>query len=119
VGGDQRLYLCEAPIVIKLQVDYLAIGEPIYTAPTVEVAQTEPNGSSRSSRSRPRYQLHGQPRLDCPPPVRRTIKDRGHFPCDDAAIKLLWLAIRAVQGWKQALGALALRYPDRIGPYIN
>ena len=24
-----------------------------------------------------------------------------------------------VRGWKQALGALALHYPDRIGPYIN
>jgi len=24
-----------------------------------------------------------------------------------------------IQGWKQALGALALHYPDRIGPYIN
>ena len=24
-----------------------------------------------------------------------------------------------VQGWKAALGALALHYPDRIGPYIN
>src|SRR3954453_19123386 len=24
-----------------------------------------------------------------------------------------------VQGWKQALGALAVHYPDRIGPYIT
>ncbi|CAA9211608.1 MAG: Mobile element protein, partial [uncultured Actinomycetospora sp.] len=24
-----------------------------------------------------------------------------------------------VQGWKQALGALALAYPDRIDPYLN
>jgi putative transposase len=78
------------------------------------------------------------------------IKNRGHFPSDDAAIKLLWLAIRdiedkrararakekgaprdqrrapgrlvegaVVQGWKQALGTLALHYPDRIGPYIT
>ena len=74
----------------------------------------------------------------------------GHFPSDDAVIKLLWLAIRdiedkrararakekgipkdkrkaagrlvegaTVQGWKQALGALALHYPDRLEPYIR
>ncbi|MCP6618195.1 IS256 family transposase, partial [Klebsiella pneumoniae] len=24
-----------------------------------------------------------------------------------------------VLGWKQALGALALAYPDRIGPYLS
>jgi putative transposase len=24
-----------------------------------------------------------------------------------------------VQGWKQALGALALAYPDRLGPYLT
>src|SRR3954469_19453357 len=74
--------------------------------------------------------------------LRKIIKNRGHFPNDDAAIKLLWLAIRdiedkrarqrakekglpptqrtapgrlvegaTVQGWKAALGALALAYP--------
>jgi putative transposase len=80
--------------------------------------------------------------------LRKVIKNRGHFPSDDAAIKLLWLAIRDIEdkrarakekglpaterraqgrlvegatilGWRQALGALALHYPDRIGPYIN
>jgi hypothetical protein len=97
----------------------------------------------------PENQLHGERGLSCSPPVRRT-KNRGHFPSDDAAIKLLWLAIRdiedkrararakekglpagqrralprlvegaAVIGWRQALGALALHYPDRISPYIN
>jgi putative transposase len=24
-----------------------------------------------------------------------------------------------VQGWKAALGALALQYPDRLNPYLN
>ena len=82
--------------------------------------------------------------------LRKIIKNRGHFPNDDAVIKLLWLAIRdiedkrarqrakekglpagerraparlvegaVVQGWKQALGALALAYPDRINPYLT
>jgi putative transposase len=77
--------------------------------------------------------------------LRKIIKNRGHFPNDDAVIKLLWLAIRdiedkrararakekgaprnqrkaaghlvegaTVQGWKAALGALALAYPDRL-----
>ncbi|MCB0922884.1 MAG: IS256 family transposase, partial [Actinobacteria bacterium] len=26
---------------------------------------------------------------------------------------------QTVQGWKAALGALALTYPDRLEPYIN
>lgn len=78
--------------------------------------------------------------------LRKIIKNRGHFPSDDAVVKLLWLAIRDIEdkrarerakgpvkhrspetaaraaqasgtgtlGWKQALNALALVYPDRI-----
>ncbi len=30
-------------------------------------------------------------------PLRKIIKNRGHFPNDDAAIKLLWLAIRDIE----------------------
>jgi hypothetical protein len=29
--------------------------------------------------------------------LRKIIKNRGHFPNDDAAIKLLWLAIRNIE----------------------
>jgi len=82
--------------------------------------------------------------------LRKVIKNRGHFPNDTAAVKLLWLAIRNIedkrarerakeagtpkgtprlapgrlvegaqlQGWKAALGELALIYPDRINPYL-
>ena len=77
--------------------------------------------------------------------LRKIIKNRGHFPNDDAAVKLLWLAIRdiedkrararakqrnrpknertapgrlveggTVQGWTQALNALAIAYPGRL-----
>jgi putative transposase len=77
--------------------------------------------------------------------LRKIIKNRGHFPNDDAVVKLLWLAIRdiedkrararakergvakgkrrapgrlvesaVVQGWKQALNALAIAYPGRL-----
>ncbi len=82
--------------------------------------------------------------------LRKIIKNRGHFPNDAAAVKLLWLAIRNIedkrarerakeagqpkgvprkapgklvegatlQGWKAALGELALVYPDRINRYL-
>ena len=83
--------------------------------------------------------------------LRKIIKNRGHFPNDDAVIKLLWLAIRdiedkrarqrakekekqvakskrkapgklvegaIVQGWTQALNALAITYPGRLPEFI-
>ncbi len=81
--------------------------------------------------------------------LRKVTKNRGHFPSDEAVVKLLWLAIcniedkrarerakergrpsadrkapgRLVEGqvvtnWKQALGQLAIAYPDRINPYL-
>jgi putative transposase len=49
--------------------------------------------------------------------LRKVIKNRGHFPSDEAAIKLLYLVIRNMDtrkgggagtgtwGWKQALAA--------------
>jgi putative transposase len=150
--------------------------KPIYTAPTAEVAQTELLAFTESALGR-KYPATVAtwtaawerfiPFLAFPPELRKiiyttnaieslnyqlrkVIKNRGHFPSDDAAIKLLWLAIRDIEdkrararakekglpadqrhalgrlvegatvlGWRQALGALALHYPDRIGPYIN
>src|ERR1700742_4617348 len=43
--------------------------------------------------------------------VRKIIKTRGHFPSDDAATKLIWLALRNItakwergpQHWKEAI----------------
>ena len=33
--------------------------------------------------------------------IRETIKTRGHFPNDEAALRLIWLAIqRAKQSWR-------------------
>jgi putative transposase len=150
--------------------------KPIYTAPTVEAAETELLAFAESDLGR-RYPAAVAtwenawerfiPFLAFPPELRRIIyttnsiesfnyqlrkiiKNRGHFPHDDAVIKLLWLAIRdiedkrararakekglpanarkapgklveggVVQGWKAALGALALTYPDRLGPYLT
>lgn len=149
---------------------------PIYTAPTVEVAESELLAFAESDLGK-RYPAAVAtwenawerfiPFLAFPPEVRKIIyttnsiesfnyqlrkiiKNRGHFPNDDAVVKLLWLAIRdiedkrarqrdkekglpagqrkapgklveggVVQGWKAALGALALAYPDRLGPYLN
>jgi putative transposase len=67
--------------------------------------------------------------------LRKIIKNRGHFPHDDAAIKLLYLGIRNITGrhidgdglvldrgergtgswgWKAAINALAVRFGDRV-----
>ncbi|WP_051173692.1 IS256 family transposase [Amycolatopsis orientalis] len=149
---------------------------PIYTAPTVEAAQVElaDFASSELGRKYPATVSTWEnawerfiPFLAFPPELRKIIyttnsieslnyqlrkiiKNRGHFPTDDAVIKLLWLAIRDIEdkrarqrekqkglppnqrtaparlvegaivhGWKQALGALVLHYPDRISQHIN
>ena len=149
---------------------------PIYTAPTVEAAETELLAFAESDLGK-RYPAAVAtwenawerfiPFLAFPPEIRKIIyttnsieslnyqlrkiiKNRGHFPSDDAVIKLLWLSIRdiedkrarqrsqekglpagqrkapghlveggVIQGWKQALGALALAYPDRLDPYLT
>ena len=67
--------------------------------------------------------------------LRKITKNRGHFPDDDAAMKLLYLGIRNITGrhidgdglalergergtgtygWKRALNALAVRFGDRL-----
>jgi putative transposase len=149
---------------------------PVYTAPTVEAAEAELLAFAESALGRkyPAAVMTWQaawerfiPFLAFPPELRKIvyttnaieslnyqlrkiIKNRGHFPTDDAVIKLLWLAIRDIedkrardrakerglpahqrkapgrlvegattQGWKAALGALALAYPDRLERYIH
>jgi putative transposase len=149
---------------------------PIYTAPTADTAAAELARFAESPFGR-RYPAavatwenaweRFTPFLAFPPELRKIIyttnaieslnyqlrkvtKNRGHFPSDDAVIKLLWLAIRdiedkrararatekglpagarrapgrlveggVVQGWRQALGTLALTYPDRLGPCLT
>ena len=80
--------------------------------------------------------------------LRKIIKNRGHFPNDTAAVKLLWLSIRNIedkrarertkaasraeaalhgklvedtitQGWNEALGALVIAFPERFAGHIN
>jgi transposase-like protein len=53
---------------------------------------------------------------------RKIIKTRGHFPSDDAATKLIWLALRnitadwgrAAHDWKNAMNQFAILYADRF-----
>jgi len=54
--------------------------------------------------------------------VRKIIKTRGHFPSDEAATKLIWLALRnitadwgkAAHHWKEAMNQFAILYDDRF-----
>lgn len=54
--------------------------------------------------------------------LRKIIKNRGHFPNDEAAVKLIYLALRNSTAkwkmppvfWKAALNQFAIRYPDRF-----
>lgn len=54
--------------------------------------------------------------------LRKIVKTRGHFPTDDAATKLLWLALRnitadwnrAAHDWKAAMNQFAILYEDRF-----
>jgi transposase-like protein len=60
--------------------------------------------------------VHGQ--------LRKIIKTRGHFPTDEAATKLLWLALRNITAkwsrmshiWRPAMNQFAILYPDRFVP---
>ena len=54
--------------------------------------------------------------------LRKIIKTRGHFPSDEAATKLIWLALRnitadwgrAANNWKSAMNQFAILYQDRF-----
>jgi len=113
---------------------------PIYTAPTVEAAETElvTFGDSVWGRKYPATYKTWEsawerfiPFLEFAPELRRIIyttnsieslnfqlrkiiKNRGHFPTDDSVIKLLWLAIRDIED-KRARE----REKERIKPKID
>jgi putative transposase len=54
--------------------------------------------------------------------IRKVIKTRGHFPTDDAATKLIWLALRNITAdwrrpayhWRAAMNQFAILYEDRF-----
>jgi putative transposase len=123
---------------------------PIYTAPHAEAAAAEldafeqgPWGTKFPTivASWRRAWTHVIPFFAFPPEVRRLIyttnalesvhaqlrkiiKTRGHFPTDEAATKLLWLALRNItakwarmsQIWRPAMNQFAILYPDRFVP---
>ncbi len=121
---------------------------PIYTAPSAEAAQAEleafaqgPWGQKFPTVSAAWRHAWDRviPFFAFPPAVRRVIyttnaienvnaqlrkiiKNRSHFPSDDAATKLIWLALRnisagwcrAAHDWKQAMNQFAIMYEDRF-----
>jgi len=121
---------------------------PIYTAATVPAAEaaldefaSSPWGAKHPTiaQSWRRAWEHVIPFFAFPPEVRRVIyttnaieslhmqlrkiiKNRGHFPNDDAATKLLWLAlrnitagkVRSTREWKMAMNQFAVLYGDRF-----
>jgi putative transposase len=122
--------------------------KPIYTAPSAEAAEaalsafeTGPWGERFPTvvASWRRAWSHVVPFFAFPPDVRRVIyttnaiesinarlrkiiKTRGHFPSDEAASKLIWLALRnitaewsrATREWKSAMNQFAIIYEDRF-----
>ncbi|MBE2281841.1 MAG: IS256 family transposase [Prosthecobacter sp.] len=122
--------------------------KPIYTAPSAEAAQAELDAFEQGTWGRKfptvvaawrRAWDRVIPFFAFPPAVRRVIyttnaiesinarlrkiiKSRGHFPSDDAATKLIWLALRnitadwgrAAHNWKEAMNQFAILYEERF-----
>jgi putative transposase len=59
--------------------------------------------------------------------LRKIIKNRGHFPTEDSALKLLWLALmRAeqkwtypIKEWQLALHEFAIYFPAKVNADID
>jgi len=74
----------------------------------------------------PQNHLHDQCHRVDELPVTQGRKTRGHFPIDDAVLKICYLAIRNIghnrggelgtrtNGWRQALNPFAITYPGRV-----
>jgi putative transposase len=122
--------------------------KPIYTAPSAEAAASELDAFEQGAWGRKfptvvaawrRAWDRVIPFFAFPPAVRRVIyttnaiesvnarlrkiiKTRGHFPSDDAATKLIWLALRnitadwgrAAHNWKEAMNQFAILYEERF-----
>ena len=122
--------------------------KPIYTAPSATAAEAELDAFEQGpwgakfptvTASWRRAWTHVIPFFAFPPDVRRVIyttnaiesvnarlrkilKTRGHFPNDDAATKLIWLALRnitadwgrAANNWKSAMNQFAILFDDRF-----
>ena len=86
--------------------------------PTVANLRLRQRARSRRPRFHARYQLDRIAEL----PARKVIKTRGHFPSDDAAIKLLGAALQKHRGqtdlpikeWPRILNIIAVYFPGKI-----
>src|SRR6201996_618393 len=121
---------------------------PIYTAPSAEAAEAALDGFEAGTWGQKFPTVVAAwrrawdriiPFFAFPPPIRRVIyttnaiesvnarlrkiiKTRGHFPSDDAAGKLIWLALRnitadwgkAAHNWKEAMNQFAILYAERF-----
>jgi putative transposase len=121
---------------------------PVYTAPSAEAAQEALDAFERSTWGQKFPTVTAAwrrawdrviPFFAFPPAVRRVvyttnaiesvhsrlrkiIKTRGHFPSDDAASKLIWLALRnitadwgrAAKEWRDAMNQFAILYEERF-----
>jgi putative transposase len=122
--------------------------KPIYTAPNAEAALAELDAFEQGPWGKKFPTVVGAwrrvwdkviPFFAFPPEVRRVIyttnaiesvnarlrkilKTRGHFPSDEAATKLIWLALRnitadwgrAANHWKAAMNQFAILYEERF-----
>jgi putative transposase len=125
---------------------------PIYTAPSAEAAAAALDAFAQGPWGRKfptvvaswrRAWPHVIPFFAFPPEVRRLIyttnslesvhaqlrkiiKTRGHFPTDEAAVKLLWLALRNITAkwertayyWRPAMNQFAILYEGRFTPTV-
>jgi putative transposase len=123
---------------------------PIYAAPTVEAASAALDAFERGPWGKKfptvvtswrRAWTHVIPFFAFPPDIRRLIyttnslesvhaqvrkiiKTRGHFPNDEAATKLIWLALRTITAkwartlyyWRAAMNQFAILYEGRFSP---
>jgi transposase-like protein len=87
----------------------------------------EPRQTSRTPRGPPRYFIPGTNLIESiNARLRKVVRTRGHFPSEQAALKVLYLAVRNLDsfrsptvgtrsnGWKQALQAFTIYFEGRI-----
>ena len=137
---DYASYKERAPLAAAIK--------PIYTAPSAEAAEGELDAFEQSALGQKYPTVVAAwrrawdrviPFFAFPPAVRKVIyttnaiesvnarlrkiiKTRGHFPSDDAANKLIWLALRNITAdwhvrtlnWKDAMNQFAVLYAERF-----
>lgn len=59
--------------------------------------------------------------------LRKSVRNRGHFPTEDSLMKVLYLAIRnvskkwtmSIRDWKQAMNRFAIMFPERFSEKLT